>query len=637
MTYLRAGNILRVNLTERTTRTEPTETYADVIGGKGINLRLLFDSVDAKTGPLDPENVLLFGAGPLVGTPFPGAARIDIMGKSPVTGHYGNTGMGGYLGAELKFAGFDNVIVEGRADEPVYLYIVDGRARICEAGEIWGKDTYETPNLVRQDTGDPKAQVVCIGPAGERKVVYAAIMSGTGNAAARTGMGAVMGSKNLKALAVRGRQGIRIARPKAFIRQCRMLFESMRKARYYDDLHRIGLTRIHDQEMRRCHYLLGTDWPEGETIHETDFIQKHLHRRVGCFSCPVACFDGYKIPGSGSGSAKCSPYGDLSWDLRNADLMVFWKSYVACQRYGLDARSLSNVLAWLMVLKDEGIITARDTDGLSVEWGSAEAIIEMARKISYREGFGDILADGLPRAAEKIGKGAVDYLMLSKGSPSDMHIVPIKTISLASAVSPIGEDAQIQSFLSYAAAGQYVKSEDEESFQAAIQKYNDRTQKEIGIRDAVDPRVTRGKAALVRQEEERTGIADMTGICAFVTPFMGMPVDVETIARFLSLGFDRDVRAEELAEAATRMHHLERCFLGRCGLTRHDDIISKAHYGRIRPGGKEMPELGCTEEELEQMKDDYYSLMGWSHETGLPTRQILEKYNLSDVADKMGL
>jgi aldehyde:ferredoxin oxidoreductase len=185
--------------------------------------------------------------------------------------------------------------------------------------------------------------------------------------------------------------------------------------------------------------------------------------------------------------------------------------------------------------------------------------------------------------------------------------------------------------MSYAAVRKYLQSKNEESFQAAINKYKDRTEKDLGIRNAVDPRLTEGKAALIRQEEERTDIIDMTGVCGWLTGFTGLPVDARTIAQFLTLGFGRTVSLDELKQAATRLHHTERAFLGMCGLTRHDDRLSKAHYGRVKPGGKEMMELNCTDEELEQMKNDYYSLMEWSLETGLPTRQTLEKYNLLDI------
>ena len=634
MKHLHAGRILRVNLTDRKVSSEPVDSYERFIGGKGINMKILFDGLGAVTKPFEAENLLVFGAGPLVGTPFPGACRTDVMAKSPVTGALGNSGMGGYLGAELKFAGYDNLVIEGRAERPVYVSIRDDRVEIMDASAIWGHDTYETPVMVREDLKDPGAQVVCIGPAGEQMVVYATIMSGTGNAAARTGLGAVMGSKNLKAIAVHGTRGISVAQPREFLERCKSLLDVIRQAKFYNELHEAGLTRIHDREMRGAYFLLGTTWKEGETICEGDFLKEHLNSRVGCFACPVACFDGYKIPGAGSGTAKCSPYGDLSWDLRNADLMVFWRTFVECQRYGLDARSLSNAIAWLMELHENGIIADKDTDGIAMEWGSPEAILSMARKISHREGIGDLLADGLPSAAKKIGKGADDFLLVSKGSPSDLHVPPIKTMALASAVSPIGEDAQVQPFVGYVSARRYIEARDDASFEEAIEKYMDRAEKEVGIREAADPRVTEGKAALVRKDEERTDIVDMTGVCAWMTSFTGLPVDAKVIADFMTMGLGTTVDVDTLTEAATAMHHMERAFLGRCGLTRSDDKISKAFYGRLRPRGEPMPEIGFNESELEKMKDDYYKLMDWDLKTGMPTRETLLKYGLADKTEK---
>ena len=638
MGYLRAGQILRINLTNGKIRCEPVDPYADrFVGGKSINLKILFDGVRQGTKPFDPENLLLFGVGPLVGTPFPGACRTDVMAKSPVTGAFGNSGMGGYLGPELKFAGYDHLVIEGRAEKPVYLSIRDGRVEIRDASAIWGHDTYETPAMVRQELQDPTTKVVSIGPAGERLVVYASINSGTGNAAARTGLGAVMGSKNLKAIAVRGTQGIKVARSREFLEGCRKLLASIRQARFYDDIHEAGLTRIHDREMRALYELLGNATEECKTICEGDFLKEHLYNRVGCFACPVACFDSYNIPGVGAGTAKCSPYGDLTWDLRNPDLMLFWKVFVECQQYGLDARSLSNAMAWLMELHEKGIISSRDIDGLDMKWGSPEAILPMARKISYREGIGDLLADGLPAAAKKIGKGAEDYLLITKGSPSDMHIAPLKTRVLACAVSAIGEDAQVQPFLDSVSTRRYIRAKDEVSFEEAVKRYKDRAEKEVGIKAAADPRVTDGKAALVRKDEERTDLADITGVCTWMTSFIGLPVDATVMADFMTLGLGTPVQVEALIYAGLRMHHLERAFNCKCGLTRRDDRVSKGYYGRLRPEGKLMPEISFTETELEEMKDDYYQIMGWDLQTGIPTRNTLEKYGLADVAEDLGL
>jgi len=641
MGYLYGGQILRVNLTEGKVTTEPVATYTDrFIGGKGINAKILFDEVSSSTKPFDAENRLLFGVGPLVGTAFPGACRIDVMAKSPVTGALGDSGMGGYLGAELKFAGYDNLVIEGKAEKPVYLAIRDDKVEIRDASTMWGRDTYETPQMIRQDLNDPRAAVVSIGPAGENLVVYASIHSPSGNAAARTGLGAVMGSKKLKAIAVHGTKGVGIARPKEFLAACQKLRYDITQNRFYPDVHAWGLTKTHDKEMRFSYDIIGETFEgeEWEKISEVDFATKYLYNRVGCFACPVACFDSYNLPeAGGTGCMKCSPPGDLTWDVKNPDLMVFWKTFVPCQRYGIDARSLSNLLNWLMELYQHGIITAADTDGIALEWGNPEVIVSMARKLSYREGIGDLLADGLPAAAKKFGPASEEYLLMSKGSLSDVHSVAIKSRALAFSVSPIGADAQTQPVLDTATTRKYLVAKDEEEFQLLAKRYLDRAEQDIGIREAPDPRTTSGKAALVRQDEARTAMADVSGICTWMTSFIGLPVDIETIANFLTLGLGKTVTADEVAQAGLRMQYLERAFEAKLGMTRDDDNVSKGYHHRPKPSVKDHQLIGVNKAELEKMKDDYYQLMGLDVKTGMPSREGLEKLGMPDVADKLGL
>lgn len=640
MGYLYGGNILRVNLTNGQIKTEPLAPYASrFLGGKGINAKLLFDEVEPATGPFDADNRLIFGAGPLVGTPFPGACRLDIMAKSPVTGALGDSGMGGYFAAELKFAGYDNLVIQGKAGRPVYLYIRNDKVELRDASKMWGHDTYETPEMVRREINDQEAQVVCIGPAGENLVTCASILSSSGNIAARTGLGAVMGSKKLKAIAVRGTLGVGIAQPREFLAACQQLRSDIAKNRFYPDLHTWGLTKNHDKEMRFSYEIIGEVFkgPEWESISEVEFAKKYLYNRVGCFACPVACFDSYNIADTGgAGCMKCSPPGDLTWDLKNPDLKVFWKAYVLCQRYGIDARSLSNMLNWLMELYDNSIITAADTDGISMKWGNPEAIISMARKVSYREGIGDLLAQGLPVAARKFGRESEKYLLLSKGSPSDVHSIPLKSRALGFSVSPIGADAQTQPVLDTASARRYLVAKDEEEFQSLAKRYLDRAEAEVGIREAADPRTTLGKAALVRQNEERTAMADVSGVCTWMTSFIGLPVDVETVANFLTMGLGHTITADDVARAGLRMQYLERAFEARMGLTRDDDRVSEGYYHRPKPTVKGYQKLGITKNELEKMKDDYYRMMGLDVKTGMPTREGLEKLEMSDVADKLG-
>ncbi|MFC1994664.1 aldehyde ferredoxin oxidoreductase C-terminal domain-containing protein, partial [Chloroflexota bacterium] len=332
---------------------------------------------------------------------------------------------------------------------------------------------------------------------------------------------------------------------------------------------------------------------------------------------------------------KCSPYADLSWDLRNPDLLLLLKTYISCQRYGLDARALATALSWLMELYQNGIISAQDTDGIAMEWGSPEAMPGLARKVSYREGIGDLLAEGLQAAASKIGRGSEEYLLMTKGVPVDTHIPAIKSRGLSWAISPRGEGVQVQPHLDYVAARRYVQASDRASFEQAIERYKERAEQMVGIRDAADPTTTVGKAALVGADEERTAINDMTGVCSWMGSFMGLPVDAESIARAMTTGLGVDITLQTLNEAAARLRHVERAFGVRCGFTRADDTVSKRFRQQLKPGGKEMPELGFTEAELEQMKDDYYQMMGWDVQSGVPARETLERYGLSDVAQRL--
>jgi aldehyde:ferredoxin oxidoreductase len=240
-------------------------------------------------------------------------------------------------------------------------------------------------------------------------------------------------------------------------------------------------------------------------------------------------------------------------------------------------------------------------------------------------------------AAQKFGKASEEYLLMSKGSLSDVHSVPIKSRALAFSVSPVGADAQTQPVLDTATTRKYLVAKDEEEFQLLAKKYLDRAEQQVGIREAPDPRTPSGKAALVRQDEARTAMADISGICTWMTSFIGLPVDIETIASFLTLGLGKTITANDVAKAGLRMQYMERAFGRRLGMTREDDKVSRGYYHRPKPTVKDHKRIGVSEEELERMKDDYYRMMGLDVKTGMPTREGLEKLDMPDVADRLRL
>jgi aldehyde:ferredoxin oxidoreductase len=634
MEYLRGGNILRIDLTNRKITREPTAAYTDrFLGGRGINTWLLYQGVSPSVKPYNPENMLVFGVGPLVGTLFPGACRVDVLAKSPVTNAIGNASLGGYWGPELKFAGYDHLVIQGKADKPVYLFIANEEVEIREADRVWGQDCYQTPQIIRDELKQPRACILCIGPAGERLIRYASINTSMGNVAARTGLGAVMGSKNLKAIAVRGTKGVKIADPKKYYQECEKLHQLIKESPFYKDIHTVGLTKWQDMEYRAIYSLMGDPWDE--KLNLQGFLEQHLHKRVGCFGCPVACMDSYIFGDIGAGVVKCSPYADLTWDLRNSDMKVFWEVMTLCQKAGIDARSLGNIIAWLMELYKNKVITEDDTDGIAMQYGSKEAILEISRKILNREKIGDLLAEGIIEAAKKIGRGAENYIQHAKGSPLDTHIPPLKGIGLATAVSATGEGIKGFIVSEMDTALTIGKTRDQEAIEQSLKKWEALSKQVAGTRNAADPRLTEGKAIFVRYNEDRNAVGDLLGICTWMTPFIGLPITPEHMAQVLALGLGVNISQELLLETSARMRHLQRAFEIREGLSRNDDKLSQGFYREMKSDQDKMTKVSLDAEELEKLKDEYYQLRGWDIKTGTPTRETLEQFGLKEVADDL--
>lgn len=299
MGNLYGGSLLRVNLSSGEIRKTPTANYADLwLGARGINSRILYEETNGNTDPLGPENVILFSIGPLTGTMVPGSGRVEIAAKSPVSGFQGMSNMGGYWGPELKYAGYDSVVVKGKAEKPVYISIYNDKVDIRDASHLAGKDTYETQDIIREELGDPEVEVVCIGPAGENLIAYASVHNRLGNAAGRTGMGTVMGSKNLKAIAVRGTKGVSVAQPDKFLELCLEALEDQKPL--------IGMAKTTDaasNDPPSWGETLGnyeaTQWVKQKELRQghKPFWEKHKNRQglgiAGCFNCQVRCMDYY--------------------------------------------------------------------------------------------------------------------------------------------------------------------------------------------------------------------------------------------------------------------------------------------------------------------------------------------------------
>jgi len=634
VSYLYAGTILIIDLNQGKISREPTSSYSkDYLGGRGINIRLLYDHVSPGVDPLADGNVIIFGSGPLTGT-CPASGRTDVMAKSPMTGLLGDSNMGGYFSPELKYAGYDHIVITGKSDRPVYIWINNDKVDIRDACKIWGKDTYETQNLIRQELNDLEAKVACIGPAGENLVRFASIQSELGHGAGRTGMGTVMGSKNLKAIAVHGTKAIKIASPSEYLAICKELEILIRESNAGKEYQEYGTARnvdimLHAQGYVRNLQSRGTP-PEATT--PLNLFKKFSPKKVGCFSCPNRCMEFYEVPGVGSGVISCEIYVGSGVIVDNNDPDVWAEGALFCQRQGLDAASAGPILAWAMELYQRGIITTHDTDGIPMEWGSKQAILDMLKKIVNRDGFGDVLADGMLLGARRIGQGAEKYALHCKGLPILEPPIGLRGLSLACAVGPRGDHHRsyptVEADMYY---GTY-KGLDQKQFEMEKERCYSEAERISGTKKGAIDIEYDGKPAMVIHTEDLLAITDSLGICKWTTPIFGIPAYTpERQAKMLSLGLGMEFAPDMLFQIANKIRCLERAFDVREGLTRSQDTLprrlfeTKVDYG-------ERKDVTLNYKKFEDMKSQYYSLRGWDAITGIPTEETLTRLRLGDIA-----
>ena len=408
MTYLYGGTILRVDLSTGKIEKQPTSTYAEKwIGGRGINARILYTELEPGIDALSPENVLIFSVGPLTGSMFPGSGRVEVAAKSPVTGIQGMSNMGGYWGPELKYAGYDSIVIKGRAPKPVYITINNDSVEIKDASHIWGTDTYKTQDALQEELGDPEVEVVCIGPGSENLVAYGSIQTRMGNAAGRTGMGTVMGAKKLKAIAVRGTRGLSVAEPDRFLEICLKALEVQKPL--IDNARTEDLAE--NSPPSTWAVVLGNYesnvWDKQQDLKggHKPFWEKHKNRqgegRTGCFNCQVRCMDYFEDNDLGPLVASCNIYGSATWVIKNADMKTWYAVAAKCHRQGIDVLSATRMIAWASELYEKGLISLEDTGGIPLEWGNRETLDRLLDLIARKEGFGAILACTPEEASEK--------------------------------------------------------------------------------------------------------------------------------------------------------------------------------------------------------------------------------------------
>ncbi len=646
MTYMYGGAILRVDLSKGEISKEPTTSYSsDFLGGRGINIKLLYDGVPPEVNPLDPASLLIFGVGPLCGTPVP-APRTEVTAKSPENGFLGSTNFGGYFGPELKFAGYDNIVITGKADKPVYLWIYNDEVEIRDASHLWGKDTYKTQEIIRSEV-NPDAKVACIGPAGENLVHFATIQHELGKGAGRTGIGGVMGSKNLKAIVVRGTKGVTLANPERYLSIAVELQQEMRNHPGVQLRQKFGHSYKQDMTMMRA--------AKGQVprpVFSCDLFFKYQPKiqRAGCFGCPTQCMDLYPVEAKGGGSFNCSLYITPLYWVRNTDLELLLECSLLAQRYGIDIVSSMGIIAWLMELYENGVITAKDTDGIPMEWGSKEAILGMFKKMIHREGFGDVLADGILPAVKKIGHRSEYYANQIKGLPLyDMYtpeeIVPDKGQALSMVVSSRGdtmkvraltlEEEEIEGLAMLYDYGEKTLQYDElkEGGKGAewLKATREKIKKIAGTEKASLHEEYEGKPEIAIYIEDGIIICDCLSACKGSGVFLNYPFSEKYQAALLSAGSGVETSVDRLLEFAKKVKNLERAYCVREGMTRETDSLPKRFMDRpLQQGASKGAVLESSK--FEDMKSKYYALRNWDVATGIPTRETLKQTGLSFVA-----
>jgi len=609
--YGYAGRILRIDLSTGRTRTEPLkEEFAKkYIGGIGLGMRLLIDNTRAGIDPFSEENPLILTTGPLSGTVAPtGGNGHAFVAKSPLTGAVGESKSHGFFGSEMKRAGYDAIIFEKKAEKPVYVWIDDDNVEIMDAKHLWGKSPQETETLIREELGDYYIRVAAIGLAGEKLSRVACIMNDRTRAAGRTGMGAVMGSKKLKAIAIRGSKDVQVAHPDEFLEFVKMLHERMKgpaTTKYrtlgtpLNVLVHNALGALPTRNFTNATFE-GAEKVSGEYLNE-----RFVVRIVGCSSCAMRCEHIAVVPeGPYKGTTVRVEYEPL-WAFGphcGVDRMdAILKAMELCNYYGLDSLSTGNIVGFAMDCYEHGILTKEDTGGLELNFGNAEAMVQLVDMIGRREGLGDILAEGVKRAAEKIGKGAEKLANHIKGlEMTGYDIRGLKTAAIGYAVSFRGAD------------------------------HNRHGAYGLDLKGTVDRfKLEKGRAKLVIDIEDLYTIIDSLIICKFSrgTYYEGF----NDLAKYYTLVTGIPMSPKELRLAGERINNLGRLFNIREGFTRKDDHLPPKVMSTPIPDDTVSKGSYITQEELDFMLDDYYAHRGWTKD-GVPTLEKLKELGLEDLA-----
>ncbi len=615
------GNILRVDLTKEDISIENPDDifYRRYMGGEGFVAYYLLKELKVGIDPLSPENKLIFAAGPLTGYAIPGTGRNSVGAKSPLTGGFGEAEVGGYWGAELKHAGFDAIIIEGKAKKPVYLWIKDGEVEIKEASHLWGKVTGEAEAIIKKELGDKLIRVAQIGPGGEKLVRYACIINDLRNAAGRGGLGAVMGSKNLKAIAVRGHKKLEVSNKEKLKAKIQEYHDVAYKtyAGYFEYGTGGGIMESFAESGNLPTRNFRDGNFSGAKVLDPSIMKEEINLTMdACYACSLRCKKVVNIKEPWNvdpiyGGPEYESIGAFGSNCGVDDLKAVCKANELCNKYSLDTISTGVSIGFAMECYENGILIDKDTNGIKLNFGNAKAMIQMVEMIAKREGLGDILAEGVKKAAEKIKKGADKLAMHVKGQEIPMHEPRFKQgMGVGYAISPTGAE--------------HMANIHDTSFanERAIQQHS-----AIGILEPLQLNdLSAKKIRILTYYSNWRNVSNALLVCYF------LPWDYVDIPEIVNAVTGWYTSTWELMKLGERITTMARTFNIREGFTKKDDWLPQRFFQPHTSGA--LANTVINSEELERAINIYYTMMGWDND-GIPTKIKLEELDIGWVSQSL--
>ncbi len=641
MSYGWMGTDLEVNLSRGTIekRQSDPELVENYLAGKGTNVKLLWDRVPPEVSAFSSDNLLIIGAGILTGTAVPGANQTCITYKSPVTDILCYSNMGGFFASEIKRAGYDTIVIHGKSPTPVYLWIHNDQLEIRDASHLWGKGTGETQRVLRKELRNEKIQIICIGPAGENKVYHASIEHGNGSSASRGGAGAIMGDKNLKAVVVYGTKDIPVADASRLFKLSERILNRSRGNRTEIIEHPAGAYVRFGLRWADFRNFSGVVSPElQEEIQAMgrkarNYMFGKRTRETACFNCAMRCKHAYLNPDGEYTYLKCALYYPMvATQILDVDFTMRFISL--CEKYGMDYKAAGHSIALAIDLYERGILTKKDTDGMHLEWQNAEVAFSLVEKMAFREGIGDVLANGTFRAARQIGNGAENFAFhIKKLDMPRFRIYHRHHLALIAAMSDKGCITKLEGE-TYSHILPRSTEEKEAYLKEGWFAYPQEFEKYLwaGL-DATGNPDSEVVCQFKAQDMEQFSLADATGVCAWWLQFLAYPtMNRAQLAEVISCVTGMDVTEVGLTKIARRIINLVRAYNVREGIRRKDDYesVPKHAFERTPPS----PEVKLSPAVFNKLIDRFYEIRGWDSD-GIPTKETLAESGLDYVRQEL--